>query len=43
MELNPVYTGFRYPDVGKGQVEDLEKIRSRTEELIKWTRRRLEK
>lgn len=43
IELNPVYTGFRYPDVGMGQIEDLEKIRSRTEELIKWTKKQLKK
>ncbi len=40
-ELNPVYTGFRYPDVDMGKIEDLEEIRDRTEEFIEWTRGRL--
>lgn len=39
--LNPVYTGFRYPDVGIGRIEDLDKIRYRTEELIKWIKKQL--
>lgn len=42
-DLNPVYTGFRYPDVGLEKVENLEEIRYKTEELVEWTRKRLEK
>ncbi|KXB07680.1 hypothetical protein AKJ51_00610 [candidate division MSBL1 archaeon SCGC-AAA382A20] len=42
-DLTPVYTGFRYPDVGLEKVENLEEIRHETEELVEWTRKRLEK
>lgn len=42
-ELNPVYTGFRYPDVGLKKIENLEEIRYKTEELLEWTRKRLKK
>lgn len=41
-DLNPVYTGFRYPDVDMGKIEDLEDIKHKTERFIKWTKKRLE-
>ena len=39
-DLNPVYTGFRYPDVD-AKVENPEKLQERVEELFRWIRKQL--
>jgi len=43
LDLNPIYTGFRYPDVSGGDIENLDEIEKRTEEFIGWTKKRLKK
>lgn len=42
-ELNPVYTGFRYPDVAEGEIENVEQLLKTVEDLLKWTERRLKR
>lgn len=42
-DLNPVYTGFRYPDEKSPEYENPEEILEKTGEFLEWTKRRLEK
>lgn len=42
-ELNPFYTGFRYPDEESPEVENPEKIIKEIGELLKWTKKQLKK
>ncbi len=43
LDLNPIYTGFRYPDVEASDIEDIDEIKNRTEEFIAWTKKRLKR
>lgn len=41
-ELNPVYTGFRYPDEESPKFENPERVLEKVGEFLEWTRKRLE-
>ncbi|MBU7044904.1 MAG: HEPN domain-containing protein [Theionarchaea archaeon] len=38
--LTPLYTGFRYPDVAEGNVENIDEILEIAEEMIQWIEKR---
>lgn len=40
-DLNPVYTGVRYPDMVLEDIENLENLKKGVEQLVTWTRKRL--
>ncbi|MFB6199552.1 MAG: HEPN domain-containing protein [Candidatus Nanohaloarchaea archaeon] len=40
-ELNPFYTGFRYPDEDSPEVEKPEEILEETGELLEWIKKQL--
>lgn len=40
-DLNPVYTGFRYPDEESPKFEDPEEILEMVERFLKWTKTQL--
>lgn len=42
-ELNPFYTGFRYPDEDSPEVENPEEILEETGELLEWIKKQLNK
>ncbi len=40
-ELTPVYTGFRYPDISEGEIEEPEGKLFSTKEIIEWIEKQL--
>ena len=40
-ELNPVYTGVRYPDIDVQSIENLKDLIKDVEEVMEWTKNRL--
>lgn len=42
-ELNPIYTGFRYPDVAEGEIKNVKERLTEVEEIFKWIEKQLEK